>query len=486
MTLAEVPNNLMRDAVPEGHGSPAAELRRVSEDLVRRLTEAAQGMEGVIYLDDHATTQPAPEVVHAVHRALTSFWANPSSTHRLGQVARQRVELSREAVARLINARPAEVVFTSGGTEALKLAIYGVMRRRPSAAAIAEGSAPAITGRASDAERPIIITSPVEHTAVRALVEELEKQGDAEVLRLEIDGDGVVSVDHLRQLLKAHAGRVRLVSVQWANNETGAIQPLTELIAAAKDLSPRTLFHTDATQWVGKMPTDVRALPVDLLTCAAHKFHGPKGVGALYVRTGVRLAPQMIGGSQERNRRGGTENVPGIVGLGVAAALAQLHLHAAMMSGGSAPGVDGAVDAGSGAGASSGPSFPEHPFERLRRHFEERLVREVPGCSINAATARCGRIWSVSNVAFERLEAEAVLMTLSERGVCASGGSACSSGSLEPSPVLLAMKVPEIRAHGSVRFSFHHQMTQDELDTAVDRIVPAIRLLQETLPVRRA
>ena len=377
-----------------------------------------------IYLDNNATTRPADEVVEAMTRALREDWANPSSVHRPGQSVRRQVELARTSVAELVGCLDREVVFTSGGTESANLAIRGALGAQPT--------------------RRVLVTSRLEHSAVRELAVDLESQG-AEVIWLGNDELGIVDVDALRTLLRARADEVGLVSIMWVNNETGVMQPVERIGGLCREFGVR--FHTDATQYVGKLPMDVSGLPVDLLGFAAHKFHGPKGIGALYVRRGLRIRPQIIGGPHERQRRGGTENAAGIVGFGVAADLSRRWL-------------------ASGAPASA---------RALHDAFERELVDRL-GVSINGgATAR---MWDTSNVAFTGLEAEPILLMLSERGVCASAGAACSSGSLEPSAVLRAMGLPEAMTNGSIRFSISRETTQDELDRAVGIIVEVIDRLR--------
>jgi cysteine desulfurase len=384
----------------------------------------------MLYLDSNATTKPLPAVVDAVRECMESAWANPSSVHRLGVDARHRIELARSQVAHLVGCQEREIVFASGGTEAVNLAIFGTLeswRER-------DASGPA----------PVLITSRLEHSAVRESADAWQRRG-GETRWLQHDPTGLVDLGWLEATLVAHASRPTLVSLMWANNETGVIQPIEKVGALCRTHGAR--FHTDATQWVGKMPTDVSALQVDLLSFAAHKFHGPKGVGALYLRRGVRVERQAIGGPQERDRRGGTENVAGIVGMGVAAAEAARWL------------VTG-------------------ERERLRAErdrLERGLLERCPGAVVNGASAP--RLWNTSNVGFPRLEAEAILLLLSERGICASAGAACSSGSLDPSPVLLAMGIAPELAHGSVRFSLSRLTTSEDVSEAIAEIPRAIEKL---------
>ncbi len=366
-----------------------------------------------IYLDHGATTRPADRVVAAMVAAMRECWANPSSIHRPGQAARARMEQARESVAALLHCDVADLVFTSGGTESANLALRGAVEARP--------------------DRGVLVTGALEHSAVRETAEALRRRG-TEVVRLPAGAEGLVDLEALDRVLAERAAEIALVSVMWVNNETGVIQPVQEIGRRCREHG--VPFHTDATQRVGKLPVDLGAAPIDLLGFSAHKFHGPAGAGALFVRRGVRIVPQIAGGPQERERRGGTENVPAIAGLGAAADLAREWL------------------------ASGGPERQEV----LRDAFEDRLVAAWDGAAVNGAGAP--RSWDTTNVAFPGLEAEAILLALSERGVCASAGAACASGSIEPSPVLLAMGLPMERAAGSVRFGIGRSTTAAELDRA--------------------
>lgn len=378
--------------------------------------------------DHNATTRPSPAVVEAMVRALTVTWHNPSSVHRGGQAARREVELARQAAAELINARPRELIFTSGGTESINLALRGVLEAQP------EG-------------RRVLVTTRVEHHAVLDLAGELEKRGGVEVRYAPLAGDGSGRVD--LGALGAVLEGATLASVQWANNETGVVQDIAKIGALCRERS--VLLHTDATQWVGKEPADVETAGADLMTFSAHKFHGPKGVGMLWVRRGVGLRPNLHG-TQELGRRGGTENVPGIVGAGVACREALEWLR----------------DPGARARAGE-----------LRDRLEAGVLRLSPEARVNPAP-ECGapRLWCTTNIAFPRLEAEAIIMLLSERGLNASAGAACSSGSLEPSPVLLAMGVPPEHAHGSVRFSISRETTEGEVERAAAIIAESVAALR--------
>jgi cysteine desulfurase len=402
----------------------------------------------VIELDHNATTKPTPSAVAAMVDALQERWHNPSSVHRAGQAARAQVELARADLAKLLHVSPRQLVFTSCGTESINLAIRGWL------AATSPGT------------KPILLTSRVEHAAVRDLAEDLAREaaqssGGCEVRWLAIDSNGVVDVGALEREFTAIVPRPCLVAAQWANNETGAIQPVAAIAAACK--AHRATFLCDATQWVGKMPIDSEPT-CDLLVCSPHKFHGPKGVGILWSSSKARWRPRQLG-TQELGRRGGTENVPGIVGAAAAARDAIGWLG------------DGLGDAGA--------------RERLaswRDHFERDIIARVnailpahwPRAVVNAAGAP--RLWNTTNIAFPRLEAEAILLALSERGVNASAGAACSSGSLDPSPVLLAMGIDPELAHGSVRFSMSRDTTREELAHAADVVVEVVGRLVASMP----
>ncbi|QQE13086.1 cysteine desulfurase [Planctomycetota bacterium] len=407
-----------------------------------------------IYLDNNATTMPAPEVTEAMGEMNQTTWANPSSVHRFGQMVKQRIELARTQLARLIGARPHEITFTSGGTEANNLAIQGLLGPQFEKAST-------------------LITTVVEHSAVHGPADYAEKLGHR-VVKLGVDVDGLIDADDLKAAIGVavsgnEAPLTVLVSVQWANNETGSIQDMkaiTEAVQAARDeadergVKTKIILHADATQAVGKLNVDLKELPLDMMTLAAHKFHGPKGVGALWVRTGIRLQAQQKGGPQERERRAGTENSVGIMGIGVAAELARSFVES---------------------------SEEVEKIRGMRDWFEQRLVEELvtddvkPEVVINCKNAE--RLWNTTNIAFRGIEAEAILVGLSEKGVCASAGSACSSGSLEPSPVLMAMGIPEPLAHGSVRFSLSRYTTETELKKAVGIVVDVVSRLQKTMPI---
>jgi cysteine desulfurase len=379
----------------------------------------------LVYLDNNATTKPAPEVVAAMLPYLTEWYGNASSVHRFGQRSRQALDEARSSVAALIGCDDAELVFTAGGTESINTAIRGLLTSR--------------------SPRKQIITSSVEHSAVKELSKHLEREG-AEVLQIPVDDSGALDLDRLDSQLTDDTA---LVSMMWANNETGVIMPVAEIAEMCK--RRRVPFHCDATQAVGKLPIDVHGIPIDVLSFASHKFHGPKGVGGMFVRKGVRVRPLMIGGPQERSRRGGTENVPGIVGMGKAAELAQMAM------------------------------TKVSEIAEKRDRFEQTILATIEDSHAIGRTDL--RLANTSNIGFSRLEAEAILLLLSEKGICASAGSACSSGSLEPSPVLQAMGIDPKIAHGAIRFSLSRYTTDEELDVALGVLPGVISRLRKVMPV---
>jgi len=394
----------------------------------------------VIYLDNNATTQPAEEVVVAIEKSLRENWGNPSSLYIGGARAREAVELARQQIAQLVGCSPREIILTSGGTESCNLALAGSL----------SGFLAADAGL-----RKVIVTTRFEHSAVRECVQELVNRfanEGAEVVWIEGGRDGVIDPKTLEHLLQKRAREIAIVSVMWVNNETGVLQPIAQLGSMCRQYGVR--FHTDATQWVGRMPTDLSSIEVDLLTLSAHKFQGPKGVGALYCRRGTMLRSAMIGGPQERDRRGGTENVSGIIGMGVAAELALRWLNE--------------------------EPIPWLHFESMRNRFEELVCAGVPNAIVLANQNL--RVWNTSNIAFTNLEAEAVLVNLAKHGVAASAGAACSSGSLDPSPVLLAMGIaPEI-AHGAVRFSLSRHTTESQITEGAQAVIESVRNLSRSMP----
>ena len=387
-----------------------------------------------IYFDANATTPLLPEVVDAMAPFWTTHFGNPSSGHRHGQHARSAVEHARESVAHLLRCRASEIVFTSGGTEGDNLALFGTLSPRTS-------------------EPAHLITTTIEHHAVLHAAEALALRNIA-VTFLPCTGSGLVQPQALQAALRPNT---RLVSVMLANNETGVIQPIRQLSAIAH--AAGALFHTDAVQGAGKLPLDVDALGCDLLTITGHKMYAPKGVGALYLRRKLHLQPLFFGGSHERQRRAGTENVPGIVAFGRAVELAQQWLTA------DAPG--------------DGPTHLVH----LRDHLERGLLAAVPNSGINGAGEL--RTPNTLNIYFEDVDAEALVIALDLKGIAVSGGSACQSGATEPSHVLTAMRLPESRARSSVRISLSRLNTRQDIDGAL-AIIPATvaRLRQLAAPAR--
>ena len=376
-----------------------------------------------VYFDYNATTPLAPEVIEAVVRATRDHFGNASSVRHFGQQAKAVLDEARSAIAMLINGDPSEVVFTSGGTESDNFAIRGS----------AEALEP--TGRRH------LIASAIEHEAVLNTLKALARRGWRTTL-LPVDQTGAVSPDRLREVLTDDTA---LVSVMHANNEIGTIQPIAELARIAHERG--ALMHTDAVQSVGKIPVDVRALGLDLLSLSAHKFNGPKGAGALWVKRGTRMQPILTGGKHERSRRAGTENVPAIAGLGVAA-----HLAAGKMA---------------AEGARVGA---------LRDRLEAGILKSVPGTVVNGAPDL--RVPNTTNISFDRVEAESLLIALDLDGIAVSTGSACSSGTLEPSHVLRAMGFPAHRTQNSLRFSLGLFSTEEEVDRMIEvlpRLVEKLR-----------
>jgi len=375
-----------------------------------------------VYFDYNATTPLAPEVVDTISQVSRDLFGNPSSIHHFGQQAKATIDDARSATASLINADPSEIVFVSGGTEADNFAIRGA------------AEAVEATGRRH------LIASGIEHEAVLNTLRALARRGWRTTL-LTVDQTGVISPDRLREAIDADTA---MVSVMHANNEIGTIQPVAALAAIAHEHG--ALMHTDAVQTAGKVQVDVRALGVDLLSLSAHKFNGPKGAGALWIKRGTRMQPTATGGKHERNRRAGTENVAAIAGLGVAAVLAARKMapEAARVS-------------------------------ALRDRLEAGILRDVPGTQVNGT--RDARVPNTTNISFERVEAESLLIALDLEGIAVSTGSACSSGTLEPSHVLKAMGLPSHRTQNSLRFSLGMFSTQEE----VDRVVEVLPRLVEKL-----
>ncbi len=379
-----------------------------------------------VYLDNNATTQVAEEVIEAMLPFLRERWGNPSSMHDFGGRVRKDVEAAREQVASLLGAAdPTEIIFTSCGTESDNTAIASALAAQP--------------------DKKHIVTTRVEHPAVLAMCNYLERKG-YEVTQLGVDSKGLLDLDELKRAIRKDTA---LVTIMWANNETGVLFPAEEIGAICRERG--VLFHTDAVQAVGKVPMKVRDLPIDMLSLSGHKFHAPKGVGALYVRRGVPFRPFLRGGHQERGRRGGTEAVPNIVALGKAAELAARHVET-----------------------------EQTQVRRLRDKLEEGILAKIPDVRVNGD--RTQRLPNTTNVSFEYVEGEAILLLLSDEGIAASSGSACSSGSLEPSHVLRAMGVPFTFAHGSIRFSLSRYTTEEDIDYTLERLPGIIAKLREISP----
>lgn len=377
-----------------------------------------------VYLDNNATTPVAPEVLEVMRPYFGAQFGNASSIHHHGQATRAAVERARQAVAALLGCRPAELVFTSGGTEADNLAIFGLVRPEDH-----------------------VITTGIEHHAVLNSCRHLEEKG-VEVTYLPVDGRGLVNPDDLRRALRTNT---RLVSIMMANNETGVIQPLKEIGEICREAD--VYFHTDAVQAAGKTPIDVQMIGCDLLSISGHKMHAPQGVGALYVRKGTTLEPMLFGGNHERSRRAGTENVPGIVGLGKAAELA-------------------------GKGFERGE---DRALAVLRDQLENAILERVPSVGINGAGAP--RVPNTTNIYFDYIEGEALVIALDLKGLSVSTGAACSSGAIEPSHVLTAMGVEAERARASLRFSLGKQNSAPDVDFAVELVPPLVDRLRELSPV---
>ena len=380
----------------------------------------------VYYFDNNATTRVAPEVVEAMLPFLREHWGNPSSAYSFGHDVARHVEAARANVAALINADPREIIFTSCGTESNNSAIHSALVTHP--------------------EKRHVLTTAVEHSANIKFCEFLRKQG-REVTFLPVESEGSLDLHLLEKSIRTDTA---LVSVMWANNETGVIFPIEEIAAICR--SKGALCHTDAVQTPGKLKIDVKELGVDFLSLSAHKLHAPKGIGALYVKRRTKYQPYIIGGGQERGRRGGTENVANIVAFGRAAELAAANLR-----------------------------DEQTRVRALRDKLESGILSKIPGASRNGAKEP--RLPNTSNLAFDSVEAEGILLLLDQVGICASSGSACTTGSLDPSHVLLAMGCTAARARGSVRFSLGRYNTEAEVDHVLHHLPGIIARLRANAPV---
>jgi cysteine desulfurase len=378
-----------------------------------------------IYVDNNATTQVSPEVLEEMLPYFNEFYGNPSSMHTFGGKVEHKITEARARIASLLGASPEEIIFTSCGTESDSTAIRSVILSNP--------------------DKKHILTSRVEHPAVKNLYEYLSKNG-YRVTFVPVDRKGRLDLDYLYENLSDDTA---LISIMWANNESGVIFPIEEISKVVREKG--IVFHTDAVQAVGKFPIDLKAIDIDMLSLSGHKLHGPKGVGALYVRRGTKYTPFMIGGHQEKGRRGGTENVASIIGLGKACELAAAYL-----------------------------SDNNNQVKQLRDKLENEILKRVPNTIINGD--RNHRLPNTTSIAFEYVEGESILLMMDEFGICASSGSACTSGSLEPSHVLRAMGVPFTAAHGSVRFSLSKYNTEEEIDFIIEKLPPIIERLRELSP----
>jgi len=379
----------------------------------------------VIYFDNNATTRVADEVYEAMQPYFTDFYGNPSSMHTFGGQVGIKVREGRERVAALLGCEPGEIIFTSCGTESDSAAIHGALAAAP--------------------QKRKVITTRVEHPAVLAVCRDLESHGYT-VVELGVDKLGRLNLDELEHELNNDTA---LVTIMYANNETGVIFPIEQI--AEMVTSRGVTFHTDAVQVVGKAPLNLAKSRINLLSLSGHKLHAPKGVGVLYVKKGTRIAPFLLGGHQEGGRRAGTENVPGIIGLGKACESAAQHME-----------------------------DENTRVRRLRDRLESTILKTCPDSRVNGD--RRSRLPNTTNISFEYVEGEAILLLLDRHGICASSGSACTSGSLEPSHVLRAMGVPFTAAHGSIRFSLSRYNTEEEVDFTIQKMPGIIHRLRELSP----
>jgi len=378
-----------------------------------------------VYVDNNATTAVAPEVFEAMTPFLTNLYGNPSSIHYFGGQVAKHVEDARGKLAALLGADPRELLFTSCGTESDNAAIFSALHLCP--------------------KKNKIVISRVEHPAVLNVGKELERRG-YRIVEVPVDSKGRLDMESLESAVDDETA---IVSVMWANNETGNIYPVSDIARVAH--SHGALFHTDAVQSVGKIPMKLNFSEIDMLSLSGHKLHAPKGVGALYVRRGVRFRPFIVGGHQERGRRGGTENVASIVALGKAAELALDNMDTEI-----------------------------NYVSSLRDTLEKRIVESIPTVRINGDPEH--RLPNTTNISFEFIEGESILMLLDQHGICASSGSACTTGSLEPSHVLRAMGLPYTAAHGAIRFSFSRYNTMEEVDFIMEKLPGIIATLRKISP----
>jgi cysteine desulfurase len=380
-----------------------------------------------IYLDNNATTKVDPEVIEVMLPYLTDYYGNPSSMHTFGGQVGKAVRTAREQLAAILGADESEIVYTSCGTEGDNAAIRAALLAQP--------------------EKRHIITTQVEHPAVLNVCKQLETQGYS-VTYLSVNNQGQLDLDELEASL---TGNTALVTIMYANNETGTVFPIEQIGLRVKEYG--AIFHVDAVQAVGKIPLNMKTSTIDMLTLSGHKLHGPKGIGALYIRRGVRFRPFILGGHQERGRRAGTENVPAIIALGKAAELELLHLEDAIAR-----------------------------ERRLRDRLEQTLLAKIPDCVVNGDVTQ--RLPNTTNIGFKYIEGEAILLSLNKYGICASSGSACTSGSLEPSHVLRAMGLPYTTLHGSIRFSLCRYTTVAEIDRVIEVMPNIVERLRALSPFK--
>ena len=378
-----------------------------------------------IYLDNNATTKVADEVLEAMLPYFTQLYGNPSSMHAFGGQVGQRIRDAREQVAALLGASSEEIVFTSCGTESDNSAIRSALLTRP--------------------DKKHIVISRVEHPAVHALCSHLSTQG-YKITELPVDKNGILDLENLEKSLTPDTA---IVSLMWGNNETGVIFPVEEAARMAHEKG--ILFHTDAVQTTGKIPINMKNNLIDMLSISGHKLHAPKGIGVLYIRRGTKFSPFLIGGHQEKGRRGGTENTAGIIGLGKACELAAKNM-----------------------------DRENTRVKHLRDKLEQELLKKIPNSRVNGDGAN--RLPNTTNISFEYVEGEAILLLMNELGICASSGSACTSGSLQPSHVLRAMGVPFTMAHGSIRFSLSVYNTEEEVDFVIEKMPSIVERLRGMSP----
>ena len=378
-----------------------------------------------VYLDNNATTMVAPEVLEAMLPYFSELYGNPSSMHTFGGQVGRQLRHAREQVAALLGTTTDEIIFTSCGSESDNAAIRSALVSQPG--------------------KRHIVTSRVEHPAVRALCAQLKNEG-YRVTELPVDSEGRLDMEQYRKSLTQDTA---IVSLMWANNESGVIFPIEQAAELAR--ARGILFHTDAVQAVGKIPINLSKSAIDMLSISGHKLHAPKGIGVLYVRRGTRFSPFLIGGHQEKGRRGGTENTPSIIGLGKACELAAQNME-----------------------------VENTRVKRLRDKLENELLKRVPKSRVNGD--RVNRLPNTSNISFEFIEGESILLMMDAFGICASSGSACTSGSLQPSHVLRAMGVPFTMAHGSIRFSLSVYNTEDEIDFVIEKLPPIVETLRSLSP----